>query len=101
MCSSMGALGLSEPETGLLCGAVLLSPDRAGLADVKAVRAFQDKVLDALRLQVRPRFALVLLSYYSFYDAKSPFRHGEFHVNAILLGQKVMSMLAVGCMSVV
>ncbi|KAE8749116.1 Ecdysone induced 78 [Frankliniella occidentalis] len=52
MCSSMGALGLSEPETALLCGAVLLSPDRTGLADVKAVRSYQDKVLDALRLQV-------------------------------------------------
>lgn len=55
MCSSMGALGLSEPETGLLCGAVLLSPDRSGLVDVKAVRSYQDKVLDALRLQVRGR----------------------------------------------
>lgn len=42
-----------DAELALLCGLLLLSPARSGITDRALVQAIRDKLMDALRLQVR------------------------------------------------
>lgn len=49
--SSLNAHQLTDAELGLFAAAVLLS-ERPGLNDVKAVQRLQDRLLEALRVEV-------------------------------------------------
>lgn len=49
--TSLNNQQLSDAELGLFSGAVLLS-DRPGLNDVKAVKRLQERLLEALRVQL-------------------------------------------------
>nr|AST48087.1 ecdysone-inducible protein 78 [Nilaparvata lugens] len=48
----LNGLALGDTELGLFSAIVLLSPDRAGVTDIKAIQHHQDRLIDALKLQV-------------------------------------------------
>lgn len=50
--NSFNALLLNDTELALFSAIVLLSADRPGVTDVKAVQGHQDKLIEALKLQV-------------------------------------------------
>ncbi|VDP36941.1 unnamed protein product [Soboliphyme baturini] len=50
--SGFNDLHLNDGEIGLFCAVVLLAPDRVGLSDARAVEAQQEKLIEALKLQL-------------------------------------------------
>ncbi|XP_030765679.1 ecdysone-induced protein 78C isoform X3 [Sitophilus oryzae] len=50
--NSFNALGLNDTEVGLFSAAVLLTADRPGVTDVKTIEQHQDKLIEALKVQV-------------------------------------------------
>jgi hypothetical protein len=50
--SSFNAISLNDTEIALFSAIVLLSGDRPGVTDVKAVEQYQDKLIEALKVQV-------------------------------------------------
>ncbi|XP_071057425.1 ecdysone-induced protein 78C isoform X3 [Onthophagus taurus] len=50
--SSFNALTLNDTELGLFSGVVLLTADRPGIMDVKAIEHHQDRLIEALKVQV-------------------------------------------------
>ncbi|RZF47127.1 hypothetical protein LSTR_LSTR005205 [Laodelphax striatellus] len=50
--TSLNGLALGDTELGLFSAIVLLSPDRAGVTDIKAIEHHQDRLIEALKLQV-------------------------------------------------
>ncbi|CAH0389919.1 unnamed protein product [Bemisia tabaci] len=50
--NSFNALALNDTELGLFSAVVLLTSDRPGVTDLKAIKQHQDRLLDALKLQV-------------------------------------------------
>ncbi|XP_050408671.1 ecdysone-induced protein 78C [Patella vulgata] len=50
--ASFNHLNLNDTEVGLFTGIVLATADRSGLSDSKAVEKIQDKLIEALKLQV-------------------------------------------------
>lgn len=58
--SSFNCLALNDTEIGLFSAVVLLTPDRSGITDIKMIEQHQDRLMDALKLQVSvmvPRLA--------------------------------------------
>ncbi|PSN39449.1 Ecdysone-induced protein 78C [Blattella germanica] len=51
--SSLNALALNDTELGLFSAIVLLTADRPGVTDLKAIEHHQDRLIDALKVQVR------------------------------------------------
>lgn len=45
-------MSLNDTEVGLVSAIVLLSADRPGVTDVKAIEHFQDRLVEALKVQV-------------------------------------------------
>jgi len=50
--SSFNSMSLDDTEVGLFAAVVLLSADRPGVTDVKAVEHFQDQLVEALKVQL-------------------------------------------------
>lgn len=50
--NTFNALNLNDAELGLFSAIVLLSGDRPGVTDLKAVEHHQDRLIDALKVQV-------------------------------------------------
>lgn len=50
--STFNALSLNDTELGLFSAIVLLSADRPGVTDLKAVEHHQDRLIEALKVQV-------------------------------------------------
>ena len=50
--SSFNSLALNDTELGLFCAVVLLTPERNGVTDIKSVQHHQDRLLEALKVQV-------------------------------------------------
>lgn len=50
--NSFNSLALNDTELGLFCAVVLLTPERTGVTDIKSVQHHQDRLLEALKLQV-------------------------------------------------
>lgn len=50
--SSFNTMSLNDTEIGLFSAIVLLSADRPGVTDVKAIEHFQDRLVEALKVQV-------------------------------------------------
>lgn len=50
--ASFNALALNDTELGLFSAVVLLTADRPGVTDVKAIEQHQDKLIEALKVQV-------------------------------------------------
>lgn len=51
--ANINALNLNDTEVGLLLAVILATPDRHGLRDAKAVEALWDKLIEALKLQLK------------------------------------------------
>jgi len=51
--AEFNSLALNDTELGLISAVVLLSPDRPGVTDTKAVEQHQDKLVEALKVQVK------------------------------------------------
>ncbi|XP_033751290.1 ecdysone-induced protein 78C-like [Pecten maximus] len=49
---SFNQLNLNDTEIGLFAAIVLATPDRRGLGDMKSVEKIQDKLIEALKLQI-------------------------------------------------
>lgn len=50
--NTFNALALNDTELGLFSGVVLLTADRPGITDVKSIEQHQDKLMEALKVQV-------------------------------------------------
>ncbi|XP_046998276.1 ecdysone-induced protein 78C [Schistocerca americana] len=50
--STFNALALNDTELGLFSAVVLLTADRTGITDIKAVEHHQDRLIDALKVQI-------------------------------------------------
>ncbi|EEB13323.1 Nuclear hormone receptor E75, putative [Pediculus humanus corporis] len=50
--ASFNALALNDTELGLFSAVVLLSADRPGVADIKVIEQHQDRLIEALKVQV-------------------------------------------------
>ncbi|CAG9839296.1 unnamed protein product [Diabrotica balteata] len=50
--ASFNALALNDTEVGLFSAVVLLTADRPGITDVKTIEQHQDKLIEALKVQV-------------------------------------------------
>ncbi|XKL65225.1 hypothetical protein PGB90_008645 [Kerria lacca] len=50
--NSFNSLALNDTELGLFCAVVLLTPERTGVTDIKSVQHHQDRLLEALKVQV-------------------------------------------------
>ncbi|XP_054274904.1 ecdysone-induced protein 78C-like isoform X2 [Macrosteles quadrilineatus] len=50
--SSFNTMSLNDTEIGLFSAIVLLSADRPGVTDVKAIEHFQDRLVEALKVQL-------------------------------------------------
>ncbi|CAH1371735.1 hypothetical protein MTP99_013194 [Tenebrio molitor] len=50
--STFNALSLNDTEVGLFSAVVLLTADRNGITDVKSIEHHQDKLIEALKVQV-------------------------------------------------
>lgn len=50
--SAFNSLALNDTEIGLFSAVVLLTPDRSGITDIKTIEQHQDRLMDALKLQV-------------------------------------------------
>jgi len=50
--NTFNALSLNDTELGLFSAVVLLSSERPGLTDVKSIEHYQDKLIEALKVQV-------------------------------------------------
>ncbi|GLV42694.1 Ecdysone-induced protein 78C [Carabus blaptoides fortunei] len=50
--STLNALALNDTELGLFSATVLLTADRPGVTDVKTIEQHQDRLLEALKVQV-------------------------------------------------
>ncbi|XP_069686502.1 ecdysone-induced protein 78C isoform X1 [Periplaneta americana] len=50
--STLNALALNDTELGLFSAIVLLTADRPGVTDLKAIEHHQDRLIDALKVQV-------------------------------------------------
>jgi hypothetical protein len=57
----LNQMSMNDSEMALFSAAVLLSPDRPVINDAKGIAQYQERITDALRLQVRPSSALFLL----------------------------------------
>ncbi|ELU17326.1 hypothetical protein CAPTEDRAFT_93472, partial [Capitella teleta] len=55
---SFATLRLNDTEIGLFSGVVLATADRTGLSDKKTVERIQDKLIEALKLQISRNHAL-------------------------------------------
>lgn len=51
--STFNAISLNDTELGLFSAIVLLSADRPGVTDLKAVEHHQDRLIEALKVQVK------------------------------------------------
>lgn len=49
---SFNALALNDTELGLFSAVVLLTADRPGVTDVKSIEHNQDRLIEALKVQV-------------------------------------------------
>jgi len=61
--SSLNTLGLNDTELGLFSAIVLLTADRPGVTDLKTIEHHQDRLIDALKVQV----SVIALTYTDFY----------------------------------
>lgn len=50
--NTFNALSLNDTEVGLFSAVVLLTADRSGITDVKSIEHHQDKLIEALKVQV-------------------------------------------------
>jgi nuclear receptor subfamily 1 group D protein 3 len=50
--STLNALALNDTELGLFSAIVLLTADRPGVTDLKTIEHHQDRLIDALKVQV-------------------------------------------------
>ncbi|KAJ8975868.1 hypothetical protein NQ317_009653 [Molorchus minor] len=50
--STFNALSLNDTEVGLFSAVVLLTADRPGITDVKSIEHYQDRLIEALKVQV-------------------------------------------------
>lgn len=50
--TTFNALALNDTELGLFSAVVLLTADRPGITDVKTIEQHQDKLIEALKVQV-------------------------------------------------
>lgn len=50
--NTFNALALNDTELGLFSAVVLLTADRPGITDVKSIEHYQDKLIEALKVQV-------------------------------------------------
>ncbi|XP_060521024.1 ecdysone-induced protein 78C [Cylas formicarius] len=50
--NTFNALSLNDTEVGLFSAVVLMTADRPGLTDVKTIEHYQDKLVEALKVQV-------------------------------------------------
>lgn len=50
--NTFNALTLNDTELGLFSAVVLLTADRPGIMDVKLIEHHQDKLIEALKVQV-------------------------------------------------
>ena len=48
----MNSFNLNDTDIALLSGVVLLTADRQAITDAKSIEQHQDKIIDALRVQV-------------------------------------------------
>ncbi len=48
----LSSLAINDSEMALFSAAVLLCPERQGISDTKAITQHQERITDALRLQV-------------------------------------------------
>ncbi|KAL3275034.1 hypothetical protein HHI36_019806 [Cryptolaemus montrouzieri] len=55
--NSFNALALNDTEIGLFSGVVLLTADRPGITDIKTIEHHQDKLIEALKVQVNRNHA--------------------------------------------
>lgn len=51
--NTFNSLVLNDTEVGLFSAVVLLTADRPGITDVKTIEHHQDKLIEALKVQVR------------------------------------------------
>lgn len=51
--NSFNAMSLNDTEIGLFSGVVLLTADRPGITDIKMIEHYQDKLIEALKVQVQ------------------------------------------------
>lgn len=49
---TFNALSLNDTELGLFTAVVLLTAERPGITDVKTIELYQDKLIEALKVQV-------------------------------------------------
>ena len=61
----LSSLAINDSEMALFSAAVLLCPERQGISDTKAITQHQERITDALRLQV----------IYIFFKLKLPQSH--------------------------
>lgn len=50
--TTFNALTLNDTELGLFSAVVLLTADRPGITDIKSIEHYQDKLIEALKVQV-------------------------------------------------
>jgi hypothetical protein len=53
----LNQMSMNDSEMALFSAAVLLSPDRPVINDAKGIAQYQERITDALRLQVRLFFS--------------------------------------------
>lgn len=51
--TTFNSLALNDAEIGLFSAVVLLTTDRVGITDVKSIEHYQDKLIEAMKVQVR------------------------------------------------
>lgn len=50
--TTFNSLALNDAEIGLFSAVVLLTTDRAGITDLKSIEHYQDKLVEAMKVQV-------------------------------------------------
>ena len=63
----LNQMSMNDSEMALFSAAVLLSPDRPVINDATGIAQYQERITDALRLQVRPIIFCVHFLSYLFY----------------------------------
>lgn len=64
--NTFNALALNDTELGLFSAVVLLTADRPGITDVKSIEHYQDKLIEALKVQVCITFSFSQLQLFAF-----------------------------------
>lgn len=63
----LNQLSLNDSEMALFSAAVLLSPDRPVINDPKTIGQHQERITDALRLQVTVQYPILVKPEYQLY----------------------------------